>query len=102
MPDYTPLAELRDLQLRRLQAVVTLAWKQVKLFRSRMDELGLAPEDIRSLDDVARLPFTQKSDLRDTYPFGLFASPMKRCCSPARLQRNYRKTDRRGLHAERY
>ena len=49
----------------------------MKLFRSRMDELGLAPEDIRSLDDVARLPFTQKSDLRDTYPFGLFASPMK-------------------------
>ncbi len=77
VPDYTPLAELRELQLQRLQAVVTVAWKQVKLFRSRMDELGLAPEDIRSLDDVARLPFTQKSDLRDTYPFGLFASPMK-------------------------
>jgi phenylacetate-CoA ligase len=63
--------------LKRLQAVVTRAWNQVKPFRSRMDELGLSPEEIRSLDDIARLPFTQKSDLRDNYPFGLFASPMK-------------------------
>jgi phenylacetate-CoA ligase len=76
-PDYTPVAELRALQLARLQAVVDRSWNHVKLFRERMDERGLAPADIRSLDDVARLPFTQKSDLRDTYPFGLFASPMK-------------------------
>jgi phenylacetate-CoA ligase len=77
VPDYTPVDQLRDLQLQRLQAVVTRAWKQVKLFRSRMDERGLAPDDIRSLDDITKLPFTQKSDLRDNYPFGLFASPMK-------------------------
>jgi phenylacetate-CoA ligase len=77
VPDYTPLDELRDLQLKRMQAVVTRAWQHVELFRSRMDERGLKPEDIRSLDDVKKLPFTQKSDLRDTYPFGLFASPMK-------------------------
>jgi phenylacetate-CoA ligase len=77
VPDYTPVLELRALQLKRLQAVVTRAWNQVKPFRSRMDELGLSPEEIRSLDDIARLPFTQKSDLRDNYPFGLFASPMK-------------------------
>jgi phenylacetate-CoA ligase len=77
VPDYTPIPQLRDLQLQRLQAVVTRAWRQIKLFRSRMDERGLAPEDIRSLEDTAKLPFTQKSDLRDTYPFGLFASPMK-------------------------
>jgi phenylacetate-CoA ligase len=77
VPDYTPVDQLRDLQLQRLQTVVTRAWKQVKLFRSRMDERGLAPDDIRSLDDITKLPFTQKSDLRDNYPFGLFASPMK-------------------------
>jgi phenylacetate-CoA ligase len=76
-PDYTPLPELRALQLRRVQAVVARAWEHVELFRSRMDERGLVPEDIRSLDDVAKLPFTIKTDLRDTYPFGLFASPMK-------------------------
>jgi phenylacetate-CoA ligase len=77
VPDYTPLPELRALQLQRLQAVVTRAWQHVEPFHLRMDELGLAPEDICSLDDIARLPFTQKSDLRDNYPFGLFASPMK-------------------------
>jgi phenylacetate-CoA ligase len=76
-PDYTPVELLRELQLKRLQAVVARAWQQVELFRSRMDERGLAPQDIRSLEDIGKLPFTEKSDLRDTYPFGLFASPMK-------------------------
>jgi phenylacetate-CoA ligase len=75
--DYTPLPELRALQLLRLQAVVARAWEHVDLFRSRMDERGLVPEDIRSVEEIAKLPFTLKSDLRDTYPFGLFASPMK-------------------------
>ena len=77
VPDYTPVAELRDLQLTRLKAVVARAWQHVNLFRSRMDELGMSPDDLRSLADISRLPFTTKSDLRDTYPFGLFASPMK-------------------------
>jgi phenylacetate-CoA ligase len=77
VPDFTPVAQLRELQLKRLQAVVTRAWQQVELFRSRMDERGLAPQAVRSLEDIGKLPFTKKSDLRDTYPFGLFASPMK-------------------------
>ena len=77
VPDYTPVPQLRELQLQRVQAVVARAWDHVELFRARMDERGLVPEDIRSLDDIAKLPFTVKSDLRDTYPFGLFASPMK-------------------------
>jgi phenylacetate-CoA ligase len=76
-PDYTPIEQLRELQLRRLQAVVARAWQQVELFRARMEERGLAPEDIHSPEEIAKLPFTEKSDLRDTYPFGLFASPMK-------------------------
>jgi phenylacetate-CoA ligase len=76
-PDYMPVEQLRELQLGRLQATVTLAWQQVELFRSRMEERGLRPQDIRSLDDIEKLPFAMKSDLRDTYPFGLFASPMK-------------------------
>ena len=77
VPDYLPLDELRALQLQRLQAVVARSWEHVELFRARMDERGLVPGDIRSLDEIAKLPFTLKSDLRDTYPFGLFASPMK-------------------------
>ncbi len=76
-PDYMPASELRELQFERLRTVVSRAWREVKHFRLRLEECGLTPEDLRSLDDVAKLPFTEKSDLRDTYPFGLFASPMK-------------------------
>ncbi len=75
-PDYLPLPQLRDLQLRRLQATVRRAFEHVELFRTRMKERELTPDDVRSLEDVARLPFMDKLDLRDTYPFGLFASPM--------------------------
>ncbi|MEN6601778.1 MAG: phenylacetate--CoA ligase [Bryobacteraceae bacterium] len=76
-PDYVPLPQMRQLQLTRLQAVVRRAWDHVALFRERMTARGLKPEDIRSLDDLRLLPFTVKTDLRDTYPFGLFASPMQ-------------------------
>ncbi len=75
--DYIPAAQLRCLQLSRLQAVVRRAYEKVELFRTRMDERGLTPADIRKVEDVSRLPFTVKNDLRDTYPFGLFASPLK-------------------------
>jgi phenylacetate-CoA ligase len=75
--DYIPKPELENLQLNRMRAVVQRAWDRVALFRSRMEERGLTPGDVKSLADVTRLPFTIKTDLRDTYPFGLFASPMK-------------------------
>jgi len=75
-PDFLPEERLREVQLRRLKAVVARAYDKVALFRSRMEERGVRPDDIRSLRDIARLPFTVKADLRDTYPFGLFASPM--------------------------
>ena len=76
-PDFLPAEQLQSLQLQRLQAIVQRAYDHVALFRKRMNEAGLAPEDVRSLSDVTKLPFTVKTDLRDTYPFGLFASPMK-------------------------
>ncbi len=75
--DFVPRRELEQLQLSRLQAVVALSYANVALFRARMQERGLTPEDIQSLQDIAKLPFTVKTDLRDTYPFGLFATPMK-------------------------
>ncbi|MBN1675821.1 MAG: phenylacetate--CoA ligase [Kiritimatiellae bacterium] len=75
-PDYMPLAQLRRVQLHRLKAVVTRAYEKVDLFRRRMDERKLKPEHLKTLDDAAKLPFTVKTDLRDTYPFGLFASPL--------------------------
>jgi len=76
-PDFLPHDQLRALQWQRLAETVRRAYSRVALFRKRMDERGLTPDDIQSLDDVPRLPFTVKTDLRDTYPFGLFASPMK-------------------------
>lgn len=76
-PDYVPASLLRELQLNRLKNIVTRAWQRVPLFRKRLDERGLTPDSIRSLADIALLPFTVKTDLRDTYPFGMFASPMQ-------------------------
>ena len=85
---------------RRLQAIVRRAYEHVALFRQRHGRARAhARSDIRALDDIARLPFTVKTDLRDTYPFGLFASPMQRDRAAARLQRHHRQADRRGLHA---
>jgi phenylacetate-CoA ligase len=75
--DYLPRARLAEIQLQRLQAVVARAYEHVAVFRRRMVERGLAPSDICGLSDLARLPFTAKADLRDGYPFGLFASPME-------------------------
>jgi phenylacetate-CoA ligase len=76
-PDFLPPEQLQSLQLQRLKTIVQRAYNHVALFRKRMDAAGLEPTDVRSLEDVTKLPFTVKTDLRDTYPFGLFASPMK-------------------------
>ena len=75
-PDYLPLPQMRQLQLQRLSAVVRRAYERVELFRRRLDERKFRPENLTALADIQHLPFTTKADLRDTYPFGLFASPM--------------------------
>ena len=71
-----PREDLEALQLKRLQAVVERVYHLVPFYRRRMDELGVKPEHIRTLEDVRLLPFTAKQDLRDNYPFGMFAAPM--------------------------
>jgi len=76
-PDYVPPEQLRGLQLERLQRIVRRAHERVPLFRTRCQERQVSPADLRSLEDLGRFPFTLKTDLRDTYPFGLFASPME-------------------------
>ena len=76
-PDYLPVPQLRALQLERLQGMVQRAYDRVPLFRNRLKERGLMPQAITGIADAAKLPFTVKTDLRDTYPFGLFASPME-------------------------
>lgn len=70
-------ADITDLQLQRLRATIGRAWERVPFYRKRLDEAGVRPETIHSLQDLARVPFTVKTDLRDHYPFGLFAEPLK-------------------------
>ena len=70
-----PREQLAELQLKRLRASLRNAWDHVPLHRSRMEALGVRPQDVKSLADVARLPFTVKDDLRTHYPFGMFARP---------------------------
>ena len=71
-----PRAGLEAIQLRRLKALVHRVYDKVAPYRAKMDEAGVGPDDIRSLADLRRLPFTTKDDLRDNYPFGLFTVPM--------------------------
>jgi phenylacetate-CoA ligase len=75
-PDFMPIDQLQALQLQRLQDLVKHVYAHVPLTRKRMDERGVRPEHIKTLKDIALLPFMLKTDLRDEYPFGLFASPM--------------------------
>ena len=69
--------EMRKLQSERLIELVNRVYQNVEFYRIKMDEKGVKPSDIRSIDDISKLPFTNKTDLRDNYPFGLFAAPMK-------------------------
>ncbi len=67
---------MRKLQGERLAATVKRCYEKVPFYRRKLDELGVKPEDIKSVDDVTKLPFTTKYDLRDEYPYGLQAVPM--------------------------
>lgn len=71
-------SQMEELQLKRLQETVNQAYHRVKFYQTKLDELGVKPEDIQSLEDVKKLPFTVKKDLRDHYPFGLLAVPMEK------------------------
>ncbi|MGE3549056.1 MAG: phenylacetate--CoA ligase family protein, partial [Geobacter sp.] len=72
-----PRAALEALQLKRLQSVVARVYANVPFYRQSFDQAGVKPEDVKSLADLQRLPFTTKQDMRDSYPYGLFAAPME-------------------------
>ena len=72
-----PREELRKLQSERLVWQVKRMYERVECFRLRMDELGLRPSDVKGIEDLHKLPFSYKKDLRDYYPYGLFAEPME-------------------------
>ena len=69
--------KIEDIQLERLRHMACKAYENVPFYKKRFDESGIKPEMIKSLSDLKNLPFTTKEDLRDNYPFGLFAEPMK-------------------------
>ena len=69
---------MHALQSKRLQKLVALVYHNVPFYRNKMQEMDLSPDDIRSIDDIVKLPFTTKQDLRDNYPYGLFAVPLEK------------------------
>ena len=71
-----PREALESIQLKRLQAVISHVYAAVPFYRKKLDEAGILPGDIKTLKDLQRIPFTTKQDLRDNYPFGMFAVPM--------------------------
>jgi phenylacetate-CoA ligase len=73
------LDALRALQLTRLKEALRHAYDHQAPYRAKCEAAGVHPDDLRSLDDLKRFPFTAKSDLRDAYPFGMFAIPREQC-----------------------
>jgi phenylacetate-CoA ligase len=71
--------ELRSLQLKRLQQTLQHAYANSPVYRAKFDAAGMHPSDCKTLADIAKFPFTTKSDLRDSYPFGMFAVPRENC-----------------------
>ncbi len=69
--------ELEQLQLERLESTLSRVYMNVPFYRKKFDAIKFNPDDLRSLDDIRRLPFTTKNDLRDNYPYGLFAVPLR-------------------------
>lgn len=71
-----PREAIASLQLKRLQKTLQRVYATVPFYRESFKKANLTPDDIKSLDDLRRLPFTLKSDMRDNYPYGLFAAPL--------------------------
>lgn len=69
---------MKELQLERLKNTVKVAYENVPMYKRKFDEIGLRPEHIQTLKDIEKIPFTTKNDLRDNYPYGLFAAPLKK------------------------
>src|SRR5476651_2893797 len=70
---------LRSLQLQRLKQALAHAYANQKPYRAKCEAAGVHPDELKSLDDLSRFPFTVKADLRDAYPFGMFAIPREKC-----------------------
>ena len=78
LPVFASRAELEAEQLRRLKWSIAHIYNNAPYYRAKCDAAGVSPDDVRSLGDLARFPFTLKSDFRDNYPFGMFAVPREK------------------------
>ena len=87
-----PLDEMKKLQSEKLVKQVKHVYENVPYYRDLMDKKGVKPDDIQSIDDLYKLPFLTKADLRDAYPYGLLAKPLKDC---VRIQSTSGTTGRR-------
>ena len=68
-----PLSKLRKLQSQQLENLVDYVYQRVPFYKTKFDQMGIKPSEIRNIEDISKLPFTFKTDLRDNYPFDLFA-----------------------------
>ena len=87
-----PVEEIKKLQSKRLVEQIKHVYKNVEFYRNKMDEAGVKPEDIRGIEDLSKLPFINKDDLRDQYPYGFLAVPLEDC---VRIQSTSGTTGRR-------
>lgn len=87
-----PLEELRSLQLEKLKQQVRHMWDHIACYKRKMQEAGVTPDDIQTLEDISKLPFLSKADLRDEYPYGLLGVPLSDC---VRIQSTSGTTGRR-------
>ena len=85
--------EIERIQLERLKETVSYIYEKSSPYRKKMDEAGVKPDDIQTLEDLQKMPFTYKADFRDHYPMGMFAVDKKRSCSFSCKFRNDRKTN---------
>ena len=110
MNDLTPTRNLLDpievasrdeiaaLQYHRMRRSLTHAYENSPFYRKRFDAHGIHPSDLKSLADLAKFPFTQKTDLRDTYPFGMFAVPERKTGPHSWFIGHDRQADRCRIH----
>ena len=77
--ETAPVEELKEIQSKKLVEQVKRVYENVPYYRKKMEEKGVTPDDIKSVDDLYKLPFLSKKDLRDAYPTGLLGVPQSEC-----------------------
>jgi phenylacetate-CoA ligase len=75
-----PVEDLEKFQLEKLKETISWVYQKIPFYQKKLDEKGIKADEIKSLKDISKLPFTVKNDLRDNYPFGLCAVPLKDIC----------------------